>query len=185
MKKPALLFALLVIAIVGIIAYAQYRQRALMADLTRETDAIAAGYKTLADRDLRPLAATHALTDGQSAAVQTVAQRMKDPAATQPLAQKVADIHDVQMALVRFLRDVTPTQPFAQSAELADLQKEMGKDGRMRGLLDAYNQTAKEWNDTQSTGVTMLTSDILRKKSNPLPYLRFDGEMEYFTVIHL
>lgn len=185
MKKPALILALLIVVIAGVIAYTQVRDRSVMADLSRETDAIASGYKTLTDRDLPPLAATHALTKTQSGAVAQII-RQQDALEKAPLlAEKVNDIHAIQLAIVAFLQDVTPSEPFAQSAQLADLQTEMGKDGHMRGLLDTYNQTAKEWNDLQSNGIGMLTSDILQKKSDPLPYLRFDGQLEYFTVIHL
>lgn len=185
MKKSVLLLALLVVTVVGVIAYDQLRGRMLADSLQRQTTEIAQGYKAITDRDFPMLVASRSLTKTQTDAVHAVALQESHLTAPLSLADKVDAIHHIQTAIVSFLQDVTPDQPFAQSPSMTDLQKEMGKDGQMRPLLSAYNQTAKEWNSRQSGGLRTLTSDILHQKGDLLPYLRFDGQLEYFTVIHL
>jgi hypothetical protein len=185
MKRALPLLTLLIIVIGGMFAYDQYVIRTLTATLTKDTTDIATAYGTLIDTNVLPLKAVGTFTQKQNAAVSHMTSTRADEAHEQTIAVRVSLIHDLQVSLIAFLQDLQPEQTFINSPQVATLQREMGKNGHMRDLLTTYNDDAKIWNDHQGNFFGSLSTMMPGSMVPLLPYLRFDGEQEYLTTIHL
>jgi hypothetical protein len=185
LKQLITLVAAIVVLFVAFIAYEQIEKQTLAHGINAQLDDIATQYGTLIDHDLPPLAATHSFTAGQSFAVQKLDNERADIKAAATLTDKVNAVHALQMSLATFLREGTPTQPFLNDPAFIDLSNEMGKGGHMRALLNAYNEAAIHWNDSQEDPFRVVADRILGQKNELLPYLRFDGNLEYYTTISL
>ncbi len=185
MKKLLPIFILAALTIGGMFAYDRYQLTILSETLMKNTATIVKGYEELVDSTIVPLQKNNTLTEKQALAAAHLAALRTTLANEKQISVVVSLIHDVQLSLVAFLRDLKPDQPYVNSAEVALIQREMSKNGKMRDSLNAYNETAALWNHRMQSGLGSLRADIVGNEGALLPYLRFDGEQEYLTTIHL
>lgn len=185
MKKILAVLVLLVLAGGGMIAYNQYQLRILEDDVKERAAAVVEGYGAIIDDTIVPLQKANALTQTQNASTRILTATRTELQAEEDITTIVSLINTVQLSLVSFLKGVTQDQPFAGSEGIALLQREMSEKGNMNTLLTAYNEAAKKWNDRVQNGIGNLKGDILGTEGRLLPYLRFDGQQEYFTTISL
>lgn len=186
MKKKLASFLVLAVAVTGgIVLYEQMVFRRLAAQLQAQADTISAGYQALATENLLPLAQEHDLTPAQERIAERIEETRAELAAAGTLEQKLQGISTLQVALVSFIKTVTADQTFVKDPLFVHLQKEMGERGDMREHLTAYNTSALRWNNSLQSEVGSLTSRLDGTERNLLPYLRFDGEQEFVTIVEI
>lgn len=186
MKKRLLIILTLVILVVaGVILYEKVILGQLSAQLESQTTEIAQGYQTLITDDLNAVARTNTLNDQQQRILTRINENSSALTTAETLEEKIQNISMIQIALVSFVKTVTADQPFVKDTHFVHLQKEMGERGDMRELLKEYNTTALRWNKTVQSDVGSVTSQIDGSKRNLIPYLRFDGEQEFVTIVEL
>lgn len=186
MKKKIASFLVLAAMITGgVIVYEQMTFKRLAAKLQVESETIAAGYLALASENMLPLTQAYELTPTQ----EKIAERVKEDKAkleqADTLEERLQNISKLQVALVSFIKSVTADQPLVKDSDFIELQKEMGERGEMRTHLTAFNTTALRWNNGLQSEVGSLAARIGNTSRNVLPYLRFDGEQEYVTIVEL
>jgi len=185
MKKILAVLLTLVLVVVGVVAYNQYQIRALETLVKEKAAAVAAGYGTIIDQTLVPLNKTQTLSQTQATILRVVTQTREALGEEEKTPAMVSLIHTMQLSLVSFLKSVQPDQSFSGSDPIAYLQHEMSERGDINEQLSAYNEAAKQWNDRIQNKIGSLKGNILGTEGALLPYLRFDGQQEYFTTISL
>ncbi len=185
MKKLIAALALLIIIVCSFVLYEQSQAKALAALLKEKTDAVVAGYDTMIEKNVVPLQKAGILTATQTAALRPLDALREQIKKEEQIPAIVSLINSVQLSLVSFVASVQPDQSFAASEEITTLQMETSEDGQMNDLLTEYNEAAKKWNDRLESGFSGFKGDLLGSEGALLPYLRFDGQQEYFTTIQL
>lgn len=185
MRKTIPLLTLTVLIMSGLFLYNQYEERRIASALIEETGKIAESYDGLIEKNIIALQDKGMFTMQQRTAVEHMQLARKQFGTEMLISERVSLIHQLQKGIIAFLQDLQPEQAFVNSAEVALLQREMGKNGQMRALLTTYNELAGQWNDHQHTLLGNLLASLPGQKTETLPFLRFDGEQEYLTTIHL
>lgn len=185
MKKLLAVLVLLVLCVVGIVLYEQSQTKALAALVRERADAVITGYEKVIANSITQLDKTETLNPAQLTSVHTLDTLSKQIQNEQNLSTVVSLINSMQLSIISFTASVQPTQPFADSEQVALLQLETSEDGHMNELLTAYNEAAKQWNDHEANSWVSFKGDLLGTEGSLLPYLRFDGAQEYFTTIQL
>lgn len=165
--------------------YEQVLLGRLAATLQEQTALISAGYQSLITKNLEPLATQNEMNDQQKRILTRIDEFSTALETSESLEEKIQNISMLQVALVSFVKSVTVEQAFVKDAHFVYVQKEMGERGDMRELLRDYNTSALRWNNTIQSDIGSLTSQMDGSQRNLLPYLRFDGEQEFVTVVEL
>jgi len=186
MKKRLITFlCLTLLAVGGVVVYEQVLLGRLATTLEEQTALIGAGYQSLITKNLNPLATEYEMDDQQRRVLKRIKEFSTSLETSESLEEKIQHISMLQVALVSFVKSVTAEQAFIKDPNFVYIQKEMGERGDMRELLSNYNTTALRWNNTVQSDVGSLTSQIEGSDRNLLPYLRFDGEQEFVTIVEL
>lgn len=186
MKRRIITSLALILAVTtAAVVYQSFLFKRLSASLHRQADIIAEGYQTLVTDDLQPLQEEFPFTASQAKTAKRITDASTELAEAEALEDKLKGISMLQLSLVTFLTSVTAEQPFVKDGRLVHLQKEMGERGDMRELLRDYNTTALRWNNAVQSELGSLTAQVGGNGRSLLPYLRFDGEQEFVTIVEL
>lgn len=167
-------------------AYVVVQQRTaahLSRQLEEQTDAITQTYGHLAETQVFPIENSPDLTQDQRHSAARVRATLSKLGEDMEIGDKVVTINELQLALLAFLYHTTSSPEFGTSSGVAVLRHELGPNGRVRPDLDAYNQTARYWNDIRSRPLFTLQASLTPVDADMLPYLRFDGAQEFVPII--
>lgn len=186
MKKKITSLLVLTVAVAGgVIVYEQMLFKRLAAQLQEQTDTIAEAYLSLSTTHLLPLEERYELAQDQREAIERVESQMANLEAAATLETKLQHISLLQVGLVDFIETATVEQPLVKDASFVHLQKEMGETGAIRENLSLYNTLALRWNRALQSEVGSVAARMGGTSENILPYLRFDGEQEFVTIVEL
>lgn len=186
MKKRTASLLVLCIAVCAIFAWQYVSFLRMQGALERETAAIADGYAVIIEQHVKPLEASHPLSDAQTKLIRdmdTLSVALTEKKAS--IADTVQAISNLQRALTRFSTSAANSPVIAADPSFAQLQKEIGERGTIRSLLSDYNATAAKWNHGVQSELGSVVSRIGGSDRSILPFLRFDGEQEFVPVISL
>jgi hypothetical protein len=179
--------ALVGVAIVGSVVWTQEKMLTeLPKKLNQQLSLVANAYRTIAETHAFPLQTSITTPEQQSTLMSARESHEKLGSETLPMREKLATIALLQISLHRFLA-VSDDGAITQREEYKNLQRAMGERGDVIQLLNDYNNTAKQWNDLLSAQVSGLLAQLTFSKDDRerMPMLRFDGQQEFMTIIHL
>lgn len=186
MTKVALFTAAVALVVGGGFTVKEQRERsALAAQLETETDHMADAYRQMAEQHVFPSENSTELTQDQrraAAHVRTMYSKLSEDLA---MPEKVTAINELQMALISYLRHSLFSPSFVDSTATLSLQQALGEQGSVVDILRDYNDTARRWNDLHATAMGRLQGQMLGQDQDMLPYLRFDGNKEFITIISI
>ncbi len=184
--------ALLTLLVVGVIGFGivagmgAVHITTLQATLSEQTKAITQTYGTFVETRLTPLLASNNITTEQRGLiVQLHGVTQALAAGTGSVNARIDGIHDTQTRLVLLLRSLETHQQGTNAPIASQLETLMGKKSEIVTQLDAYNETAQKWNDALSSRTNIIWASLLGAAEKTLPFLRFDGEKEFFTNIQI
>lgn len=178
-------FVLALAAAGGTVFYRYNEFRSAKAQVASDAGAVAEAYRGIAERTVFPLENSPSLSQDQrktAGYVRDAHARLAEPGEPQ---STVTDINALQVALRAYLRQSLASEELRALPETITLQQELSRDGQVRPLLDAYNNSAKAWNDIRTTTAGTMRAHVLGEDTEPLPFLRFDGEREFVNVVDL
>ncbi len=184
-KKLLVLFLL---ALVGGGVYAAKQQRSIASVQTlleAQTQSIAGTYRVFADRHVFPSENSRELTQDQRKASVRVRAAYSKLSEGLSVVERVLAISELQVALISYMNASLSSSASRNSEAAQMLQKELGPQGSVREQLASYNDSARLWNAFQTTPSGALRGQLTGGDGNILPYLRFDGQQEYVSIIEL
>jgi hypothetical protein len=184
--KTVLFTAAVALVVGGISMVSGQRERARLASvLELETEQLSSAYRAMAEQHVFPSENSTELTQDQRQSAARVRAGHSRLSEELTLHDKVGAINDLQLALVSYLRHSMFSPSFVDSTATHSLQQALGERGSVVELLQAYNETAKAWNVLGESGFGRLQGRLGSQSADLLPYLRFDGNKEFYTVISL
>lgn len=153
--------------------------------LAQQTDNVADAYRAMAEQHVFPSENSTELTQDQRKAAVLVRTMHSKLEQEMSIDEKVTAINELQMALIAYLRHSMFSPSFVDSTATLSLQQALGEQGSVVALLRDYNDSARQWNDLHESAFTRLQGTLLDQNDDMLPYLRFDGQKEYITVISI
>lgn len=184
MKRPLILLLIGLATVTGVVWYAgSSSMRASAVTIEERTGEIHAAYATLIEKHLTPLRQTGSLHAADTESMNAVETALAAIPMT-PVEARVNGINMLQLQLSAFAVQGASNPILKDSADFAEIQREMSEAGDIRTLIDSYNDAVADWN----TRIGSLWGSVVNRDAGNdavLPFLKFDGSKEFFPEIKI